>query len=89
MRTVRAIAAKATACPDLKLTVAGHTDITAIGDGKALSLSRANAVKTALVRAGVAAGNIRAVGYGETKPIASNRTATGMAKNRRVEITVD
>lgn len=89
VRTVRAIAAKATACPDLKLTVAGHTDITAIGDGKALSLSRANAVKTALVRAGVAAGNIRAVGYGETKPIASNRTATGMAKNRRVEITVD
>jgi len=62
-----------------------------VGDpdaNKVLSLKRANAVKDALVKLGVAAANITTVGNGETKPIASNSTPAGLEANRRVDITV-
>lgn len=75
--------------PDLRLEISGHTD--AIGSAilnKQLSQKRADAVKYFLVRAGVDAGRMRAVGYGETEPVASNAVAEGRAKNRRVEFRI-
>ncbi|PJJ83123.1 OmpA family protein [Mucilaginibacter auburnensis] len=52
----------------------------------ALSVERANAVKTYLVNSGVSAANLQPVGNGETKPIADNNTEAGRVLNRRVEI---
>ena len=74
--------------PDLKLEVAGHTDNT--GDkahNQMLSEGRANAVVVALVtKYGIDAGRLEAKGYGQDKPVASNDTEAGKAKNRRVEL---
>lgn len=52
----------------------------------ALSVERANAVKTYLVNSGINADNLRTVGNGESKPVADNTTEAGRALNRRVEI---
>ncbi|QHS54124.1 OmpA family protein [Mucilaginibacter sp. 14171R-50] len=52
----------------------------------ALSVERANAVKTYLVNTGVNGANLEVKGYGESKPITSNATEEGRALNRRVEI---
>ncbi len=65
--------------------IAGHTDSRASDDyNMRLSLNRANAVAAVAQRAGVRIADVR--GYGERMPRASNRTARGMQKNRRVEI---
>lgn len=72
-------------CPDAPIYVEGHTD--AVGDDGAnlvLSLSRAESVVDALVGLGVRPGRLYAVGYGSSLPIASNDTADGRAKNRRI-----
>lgn len=73
--------------PDANLEVSGHTD----DRGKdaynqKLSEKRAVAVKAYLVKKGIAADRIAAKGYGETMPVADNKTAEGRAANRRVEI---
>lgn len=73
--------------PHAKFILEGHTD----SDGsnalnQTLSENRAAAVKTWLVEHGIAADRLRSVGFGETKPIASNKTAKGKAQNRRVEV---
>ena len=68
------------------ITIAGHTDSEGSEDGnQRLSAGRAESVLKYLVGAGVDGGRLKAVGYGETKPIAPNRTEAGRAKNRRVE----
>jgi len=65
--------------------ITGHTDSRASDDyNMALSLRRANAVAQVAQSAGVRIADVR--GYGERQPAASNGTASGMAKNRRVEI---
>ncbi len=65
--------------------IAGHTDSRASDDyNMRLSLNRANAVAGIAQRAGVRIADVR--GYGERMPRASNRSAHGMAQNRRVEI---
>ncbi len=73
-----------------KIEVGGHTD--GDGDDKAnlkLSQGRAQAVVDYLVKRGkVEAGRLVAVGYGEQKPIDTNQTAEGKAKNRRVEFVI-
>ena len=72
-----------------KFTVEGHTD--SQGSEKLnqrLSDSRANAVKNYLVENGVDQFRLSAVGYGESRPIASNKTRAGRAQNRRVEINL-
>jgi len=51
-----------------------------------LSEDRANAVRNAIIERGVNADNLTAVGFGETKPIATNKTKEGKAQNRRTEI---
>jgi OmpA-OmpF porin, OOP family len=73
--------------PDLKVEIQGHTDNVGKADAnKKLSQDRADAVKKALTDAGIAAARMTAMGYGDTKPVASNDTDEGKAKNRRVEL---
>ena len=73
--------------PGLKVSVEGHTDNTGTPDtNKKLSDERARSVMGALVSRGVEAGRLKSVGWGQEKPVADNRTETGRAKNRRVEI---
>ncbi|MBD3810556.1 MAG: OmpA family protein, partial [Sulfuricurvum sp.] len=75
--------------PETKIEVQGHTD--SIGDNNTnLSLSqlRAQSVTSYLTAKGVDSNRIRSVGFGETMPIASNDTAEGREKNRRVEIKI-
>jgi OmpA-OmpF porin, OOP family len=76
--------------PNSKIKIEGHTD--SIGTKKynqKLSEERAEAVKNYLVSKGASKHtNISTVGYGESKPVASNKTAKGRAENRRAEITI-
>jgi OOP family OmpA-OmpF porin len=76
---------------DLKLTIEGHTDnVGNAAYNKKLSQKRAEAVKNYMVKkGGIDAGRLNAVGYGQEKPVASNKTNAGRAKNRRVEAAVD
>jgi outer membrane protein OmpA-like peptidoglycan-associated protein len=69
--------------------VGGYTDNWGNPDSnKALSLLRANAVVDFLVREGVASSKLKAVGYGQERPIATNRTPAGRRLNRRVEFRI-
>ena len=69
--------------------VEGHTDSTGAEDyNQQLSDRRAASVKAELARAGMPLANVRAVGRGESQPIASNDTDDGRAQNRRVVIIV-
>ncbi|GAB4288222.1 MAG: hypothetical protein Kow0090_00380 [Myxococcota bacterium] len=84
------VADKLKAHPTLKVTIEGHTD--SVGSDKAnqrLSQQRAESVRTYLIGRGVKAGNVKAIGYGEAKPIADNKTAEGRAKNRRIEFKIE
>jgi len=72
-----------------RLKIEGHTDN--VGDpaqNKKIALDRATAVKDALVKAGTPADRIIVEGVGPERPIASNDSEEGRAKNRRVELTV-
>jgi outer membrane protein OmpA-like peptidoglycan-associated protein len=73
----------------LRLTIEGYTDGVG-GDeyNQRLSEMRAGAVKDYLAESGVSVDALTAQGFGKTKPLASNDTAEGRAKNRRVEIVV-
>ena len=75
--------------PNAKFTVEGHTD--SVGSEKlnqSLSESRALSVKEFLVDKGIEEFRLSAVGYGESKPMATNNTRAGRAQNRRVEINL-
>jgi len=73
--------------PKLRLVITGHTDsIGAEEYNQGLSERRAGAAKEYLVSKGVAPGRLKALGYGETRPIATNATREGRAQNRRVEL---
>ena len=73
-------------CTNSVLEVGGHTDSLGPSDlNFLLSQRRANAVKSRLVLNGVDASSIKAVGFGESSPIASNETRKGRAENRRIE----
>jgi len=75
---------------NLEVIVAtGHTDsIGTVAYNQRLSVRRAEAVKAYLVARGIPKDRIYTEGKGKSQPIASNRTAAGRAKNRRVEIEV-
>lgn len=73
--------------PQARVRIIGHTDNTgsdAVNDP--LSVSRASHTRDHLVGRGVAAGRFEVSGMGERAPIASNDSAEGRARNRRVEI---
>ena len=85
-RTITEIAQILADNPSARIEVGGHTD----SDGepeanKVLSQTRADAVVTALVGAGVETERLVAFGYGDSAPIASNETGEGKARNRRIE----
>ena len=72
-----------------KASLAGHTD--SVGTeayNQRLSERRVNSVRDYVVKKGVDTGRISGQGFGESKPIADNKTKEGRAKNRRVEIKV-
>ena len=74
---------------NFSLKLAGHTDNTGSSDlNMRLSKERAEAIKAYLVNKGANASRIEATGYGQTQPIASNKTAKGRQANRRVEFTL-
>jgi OOP family OmpA-OmpF porin len=71
------------------LKLAGHTDnVGTEANNMRLSKDRAESVKQYLVDRGANPSRIEATGYGESQPIASNKTAAGRQKNRRVEFTL-
>jgi OOP family OmpA-OmpF porin len=75
--------------PNVRISVEGYTD--SIGSeayNEQLSLRRADAVFRYLVNHGVAPDQMHVVGYGESRPVASNDTESGRAQNRRVELRV-
>jgi outer membrane protein OmpA-like peptidoglycan-associated protein len=76
--------------PDKRILVAGYTDNVGDSDSNLkLSTARAEAVREWLIEAsGITATQFAIQGYGDTRPIASNDTEAGRAKNRRVEITL-
>lgn len=69
------------------VVIEGHTDnVGSDAANLALSQARAQAVLNWLVQHGIAANRLSAIGYGETKPRASNASEAGRAQNRRVEL---
>jgi len=75
--------------PTLKLKISGHTDnIGSEEFNKALSVKRASAVASYLESKGISSERLQTEGFGASKPIDSNDTASGREKNRRVEMTV-
>jgi len=76
--------------PNHQVSIEGHTDsIGAEKYNQVLSEKRAAAVKAYLVKQGVAdSQRLKTVGYGETRPIADNKTKKGRFENRRVEILI-
>jgi outer membrane protein OmpA-like peptidoglycan-associated protein len=77
------------AYPGLKIQVEGYTDSVGTEEfNQQLSEQRAGIVRDYLIDQMVPPGSVTARGFGETKPIASNDTAAGRQKNRRVEMVV-
>jgi len=75
---------------DKRVALSGHTD--SIGSEKynlGLSERRVTAVREYVVKKGVDGSRITGQGFGESKPIADNKTKEGRAKNRRVEVKVN
>lgn len=76
--------------PSKAILIEGHTD--SRGNtvaNQALSQRRADAVRDALIAAGVGASRIRSAGLGEGQPVAENETEDGRARNRRVDIILE
>jgi len=75
--------------PYSRFQIEGHCDSDGSNEmNQTLSENRAAAVKNYLIENGIAADRLRSTGFGETKPIATNKTAKGKALNRRVEISL-
>lgn len=75
--------------PEKTAVINGHTDSTgSAAYNQKLSEKRAVSVKNEIVKQGISAERLEAKGYGEEKPIASNKTREGRQKNRRVEAEV-
>jgi outer membrane protein OmpA-like peptidoglycan-associated protein len=76
-------------CPAVQLEVAGHTDSIGSEDlNKSLSQRRAQAFVDNLVKAGIDRAKLVAIGYGSSKPAASNDNAEGRSRNRRIEFVL-
>ena len=86
---IRALSANLRRYPDTTVQVIGHTDNTGAANyNHSLSIARANKVANALIGNGVARYRIIATGRGEDETVASNLTAEGREKNRRVDVVI-
>lgn len=79
---------------DFPITIEGHTDNVPIATAQfpsnwELSAMRATTVLRLFNDAGVGAERLTAIGYGETRPVETNTTVEGRARNRRVSILID
>jgi len=87
MAIIGQIVALLQAHPELKISIEGHTDnVGTPQSNKVLSTQRAKSFMNAVVQKGIATTRLTALGWGQEKPIADNRSEEGKAKNRRVEI---
>lgn len=76
-------------CPDARFEIEGHTDNKGRESvNRRISERRAKAVRRALIRRGIAEDRLLAIGYGPSRPIASNADPDGRARNRRIEVRV-
>ena len=97
MNVVKELIPDILASPDHRVIIEGHTDnipVSSSGgkqyiDNMDLSFLRAKAVTRILVENGISPGRISIIGYGDTRPIASNETKEGRVKNRRVEVKLE
>jgi len=88
-RTLSDLAANFRNYPDEQVTVEGHTDSVGTPSyNQTLSEQRASSVSSYLIDQGVPSPRITSIGYGETRPKASNDTPEGRQLNRRVEIHI-
>lgn len=75
--------------PEIRIEIQGHTDNTGTpSQNQVLSEARARAVIVSLITRGISAERLSSEGFGESKPIASNKTEEGRSQNRRVEIKI-
>ena len=87
--TVDKLAAILKKYPHIHVEIAGHTDSDGDADfNQKLSQARVERVKKALIEQGIDAARLKAVGYGESKPLVPNTSAENKQKNRRVEINI-
>ena len=87
--TLRELASNFSRYPDEAIRVEGHTDATGTPEhNQLLSENRAGSVRDYLIDQGVPSPRITSIGYGETRPKASNDTPEGRQLNRRVEIHI-
>ncbi|MFN0263399.1 OmpA family protein [Tepidamorphus sp. 3E244] len=83
------VAAIIQACSGLAIEVGGHTDSDGPDDfNLTLSQQRAQSVVKYLIGKGVSEARLRARGYGEERPVASNENEAGKARNRRIAFTI-
>ena len=89
MTLIRDIAQYLRRSPKLIMEIRGHTDNRGGTDiNQKLSEARAGAVLTALIQMGVPQSQLRAVGFGETKPLVANDTEENRRRNRRTEFAI-
>jgi outer membrane protein OmpA-like peptidoglycan-associated protein len=89
MALVDSVAAELKNCAGTTIEVAGHTDAQGNdGFNQRLSEERANSVVAALVAEGIPTTRLAPKGYGETKPLDTANTPEALAKNRRIEFSV-
>ncbi len=85
-RVLDRIAAVLARYPDVRIELAGHVDSRSVA--AQLSAQRAEAVRDYLAAHGVDAGRIETRGADANEPLASNKSSSGRARNRRVELTL-
>lgn len=75
--------------PERNVQIEGFTDSVGSAEyNKNLSQRRADALRSALIRAGISSQRIQTVGYGEEYPVATNENEAGRQQNRRVEVII-
>ncbi len=83
------IAAALKSCPAVRVRVEGHTDSDGdLGRNQRLSENRARSVTEFLMGTGIASDRLVAMGYGQTRPVASNDNERNRARNRRIDFVI-
>jgi len=90
LTTLQAVASAINQCPNVHVIVEGHSDASGgASKNKALSLKRAQSVAESLKKQLTGRSTIEARGLGEERPLVSNKTQAGRARNRRIEIKIE